>query len=283
METKINFTVDDYFNQRTIKDFLRKKHDVSASLLTQLKQSQNGILLNGNHAAVIEKIKVGDVVTITLPEDKNEIEPINIPIKILYEDAHIIAYDKPPFMPTHPVRGHLDDTLANAAAYYALSKGENYSFRAINRLDRDTSGIVLAAKNAYCASILPKSTKKIYIGICEGEISTPFTIDKPIRLKEGHTIQREVGEGGVRAITHGEPIKISNGHTLIRFTLETGRTHQIRVHMASIGHPLAGDDMYGGSRTFFPRQALHCGEISFMHPVNREFVSIGSDFSSSFF
>lgn len=276
MGIQIKFTVDENNDGIQVKNFLRGDCDVSATLLRQLKLVENGITSNGVHIRTIDKLYSGDEVAITLPDEKNEIEPINLPIKILYEDEHIIAFDKSAFMTVHPVHGHIDDTLANAAAYYAESKGEVWSFRAVNRLDRDTSGVLLTAKNAYAAALLPKSVKKIYIAVCEGVIKEGGTVNAPIRLKEGHSIQREVGSGGVNAVTHYRPLKYGNGHTLTEFDLETGRTHQIRVHMSYLGYPLAGDDMYGGSLKYISRQALHCREVCFQHPVTKKQIRIES-------
>lgn len=281
-KTIINFKVSEDYNNKTVKDFLRQKCDVSSTLLRQLKLTENGITRNGEHVRSVDILKFDDEVSITLPEEKNDITPINFPIDILYEDEHIIVFNKAPFMAVHPVHGHIDDTLANAAAYYAKSRGELWTFRAVNRLDRDTSGTLLAAKNAYAAARLPKSVKKKYIAVCEGILKDGGTIDAPIRFKEGHSIQREVGEGGVRAVTHYKPVKWGNNHTLVEFDLETGRTHQIRVHMSHLGYPLAGDDMYGGSRAFIDRQALHCGEVSFIHPVTNEFMRIQSKLPGEF-
>lgn len=276
MRTRINFTVSPEYDGKTLKVFLRSGCGVSASLLTQLKLEENGIANGGAHAIATDILHTGDNITITLPMDKNEIAPVKLPISILYEDEHIIIFDKQPHMAVHPVHGHLDDTLANAASYYSQKQGENYTFRAVNRLDRDTSGALLAAKNSYAASLLPKTAKKKYIAVCEGIIEHGGTVNAPIRLKEGHTIQREVGEGGVSAITHYKPIQSCGGHTLVEFELETGRTHQIRVHMSHLGYPLAGDDMYGGSREFISRQALHCAEIDFIHPITHEQMKIKS-------
>ena len=274
MGLKIKFTVGRDYDGKVVKEFLRRKCGVSATLLTQLKLVENGITNNGEHTRAIDFVKEGDEIVITLPDDRNDIQPVNLPINIMYEDEHVIVFNKAPFMAVHPVHGHIDDTLANAVAHYAQTKGEVWTFRAINRLDRDTSGAIIVAKNAYSAALLPKSVKKKYIAVCEGIIENSGTVDAPIRFKEGHTIQREVGEGGVRAVTHYKPIKWSSNHTLVEFNLETGRTHQIRVHMSNLGHPLAGDDMYGGSLEFIERQALHCGEISFLHPITGESIRI---------
>lgn len=282
MSTKLKFKVEEDYNNKTVKEFLRRKCDVSSTLLRQLKLVENGITRNGGHIRSVDILKNGDEVVLNLPEEKNDITPVNLPIEILYEDEHIIIFNKAPFMAVHPVHGHIDDTLANAAAYYAKSKREIWTFRAINRLDRDTSGVLLAAKNAYAAARLPKSVKKKYIAVCEGILEDGGTVNAPIRLKEGHSIQREVGEGGIFAVTHYKPITNRNNHTLVEFDLETGRTHQIRVHMSYLGYPLAGDDMYGGSLCFINRQALHCGEISFIHPITNEFMRVQSELPREF-
>lgn len=282
MGIRIKFTVNEDYDNKLVKEFLRRKCEVSSTLLTQLKLIENGITRNGEHIRAVDMLHLGDEVVITLPDDINNITPVNLPIDILYEDEHIIIFNKSPFMAVHPVHGHIDDTLANAAAYYAGNRGEVWTFRAINRLDRDTSGALLAAKNAYAAAKLPKSVKKKYIAVCEGILENSGTVDKPIRFKEGHSIQREVGEGGVSAVTHYKPIEWGNNHTLVEFELETGRTHQIRVHMAYLGYPLAGDDMYGGSLEFINRQALHCGEVSFIHPITNEFMRIESRLPKEF-
>lgn len=272
----LEFVVTPDYDGESVKVFLRKYCNVSARLLTDLKKYPNGITANGKHIRSIDILHTNDIVCLNLPEEKNDIIPVNMKINIVYEDKYIIIIDKPPFMPVHPVHGHIDDTLANAVAYYAQNKGEKWTFRAINRLDRDTSGLVLIAKDSYSAALLGGSVEKVYIALCEGIICGEGTIDAPIRLKEGHTIQREVGEGGVSAITHWKSINTLFNHTLLSVKLETGRTHQIRVHFSSLGLPLAGDDMYGGHRNIFSRQCLHCAELDFIHPINKEKMIIKS-------
>lgn len=274
----MKFTVPQEFDGITVQNFLRKHCFVSARMLTKLKRVENGITLDGKHIRNIDILHGGDTVELILPEESVHIEPVDLPLDIVYEDEWLIVYNKPPFMPVHPVRDHQFDTLANAAAFHAAKTGENYTFHAINRLDKDTSGLVLAAKNAYGASFLPSRTEKLYIALCEGKITGSGTIDAPLRLKEGHTIQREIGEGGVRAVTHYTAVEnYGEDYTLLEIRLETGRTHQIRAHFSCIGHPLAGDDMYGGSRERFPRQCLHCAELSFTHPESGEKLTIRKD------
>lgn len=258
----------------SVKNFLRKHCDVSARLLAELKRVPNGITANTKHIRSIDILHAGDIIELNFPKEESKIEAVNLEIKIAYEDEEIIVFDKPFHMPVHPVHDHQKDTLANAAAYHALKMGESYAFHAINRLDRDTSGLVLCAKNQYTAAFLPKNMSKVYFALCEGKLTGSGTINLPIKLKEGHTIQRETGKDGVPAVTHWKVIENFPEHTLVECHLETGRTHQIRVHFASIHHPLAGDDMYGGSLMYFQRQCLHCGEIQFLHPVKKQKIKL---------
>lgn len=273
---KLKFTVTKEYNNKPAKFFLRSYCNISARTLISLKQAYMGITRNNQLLKVIDNVYEGDEVIISLKEDENEITPIKMDLEILYEDEHILVLDKPPFMPVHPTRNHQTDTLANGVANYMRQKNEFYKFRALNRLDRDTTGIVLLAKNSYAANNLKTSFSKVYYAVCQGNIKKNGRVDAPISLKEGHTIERIAGAGGVRAITNYEVKENANNHTLLKLNLETGRTHQIRVHMAYIGHPLAGDDMYGGSLKLINRQALHCGQCSFIHPIKNISITICS-------
>lgn len=277
-EVILNFTVPAQYDNTQAKWFLRNYCNISVRLITALKLVPLGISRNGELLRVIDTVYENDIIQIKLPEDNNEIEPVDIPLDICYEDDHIILLNKPPYMPVHPTHGHIDDTLANGVAFYLNNKNESFSFRAINRIDRDTTGLVLVAKHSYAASNLVKNVQKKYVAVCEGEILNSGTVDAKISLLPGHTIQRTAGTpDGVTAITHYNPILTKNGHTLVEFNLETGRTHQIRVHMSYIKHPLAGDDMYGGSLEHIKRQALHCKTITLLHPVTHKEITVTTD------
>ena len=254
----------------SVRSFLRRHCNVSARLLARLKRTENGMTVNGRTVRSIDVLKGGDRIELTLPADESDIEPVELPIEIVYEDETMLVLNKPPFMPVHPVHEHQMDTLANAVMYYYRQKGEKCTFRAVNRLDKDTSGLVIAAKSGYAHTFLSSSVKKKYTALCEGILEGSGTVDAPIRIKEGHTIQREAGEGGVSAVTHYIALCSAFGHTLLSLSLETGRTHQIRTHLSHIGHPLAGDEMYGGSRKVFQRQCLHCSELEIIKPVSME-------------
>lgn len=277
-EIVLTFTVPEQFNNTQAKWFLRNYCNISARLLTSLKMVPLGITRDGELLRVVDTIYAGDIIKIKLPQDDNKIEPVNLPLDICYEDEHILLLNKPPYMPVHPTHDHIYDTLANGVAYYLKNKNMNISFRAINRLDRDTTGLVLVAKHSYSAANLVKNVKKTYIAVCEGEISESGTVNANIALLPGHTIQRTAGvPDGVYAVTHYKPLLVKNNHTLVEFDLETGRTHQIRVHMSYINHPLAGDDMYGGSLEHITRQALHCQKITFIHPITHKKITVTTE------
>lgn len=273
-ENKISFTVPSDVEKIDAKTFLRKHCDISARTLSKLKRTHLGITRNGELLRTCDTLYASDVVVLSLPDDTNSITAIPGELDILYEDEHILVVNKPSNMPVHPTKIHQLDTLANIVSFYMKKTNHVYTFRAINRLDRDTSGCVIIAKDRYTASVVVPSVQKQYIAVCEGEITSNGTVDKPISVMPGRSIQRIVTDSGARSITHYFPLKYSNDHTLTRFVLETGRTHQIRCHMSSIGHPLAGDDMYGGSLKFIKRQALHCYSVSFVHPVTKREIFV---------
>lgn len=273
----LSFTVPTEYDNKEAKQFLKKYCNISARLLISLKQEEMGITRDNKLLRVIDNVFAGDVVKLKLPQDNNEIVPVKMPLDIAFEDEHILVINKPFLMPVHPTHDHYTDTLANGVAYYMENKGEHHSFRALNRLDRDTTGLVLIAKHAYAANALSREVDKTYYAVCEGFITESGTVDLPISLKEGHIMKRQAGCGGAYAVTHYTPIKTVNNHTLVAVKLETGRTHQIRVHMSHIGHPLAGDDMYGGSLKYINRQALHCGDIRFSHPITHELIELSAN------
>lgn len=260
--------------------FLKKHCQVSARMITRLKREKDGIIRDNKILKTIDTVYSGDKIILNLPEDKNSIIPIKGNLRILYEDKYIIAVDKPSNMPVHPTKIHQLDTLANYLVYMQKEKGESYTFRAINRLDKDTSGVVVIAKDRYTASFLFGNLDKTYVAVCEGVILGNGTIDKGIKLLEGHTIQRTTADDGVRSVTHYKALRNNGTHTYLEIKLETGHTHQIRCHFSSIGHPLAGDDMYGGSTELIKRQALHCKEVVFTHPITKEIIFVNSQLPS---
>ena len=275
---KINFEIAQADNGLMIKDFL-KNFGVSSALLTKLKQTENGITLNGSFAKAIEQIKTGDILEISIECKGHMPEPSDTKIDILYEDADILVVNKPPFMPVHESRNHRGDTLSNAVSAYMK---EDTAFRAVFRLDRDTSGAVLIAKHELAASKLAGKIKKDYYAVVHGKITDSGTIDLPIKRLGESIIKRCVAEDGEHAVTHYTPVKRINGKTLLKINLETGRTHQIRVHFSHLGYPLVGDSLYGGEDEHINRHALHCKDIYFLHPITNEEMHISCPFPDDF-
>lgn len=274
---ELTFIVPEKYDGVKAQGFLRGHCKLSYRTLVKLKRVDGGITRNGELLRTIDILHPGDKVVLKMPETRPPAESRNLPLEIVFEDNDIIICNKPANMPVHPSRGHADDTLANAVAAHLENSGEYLAFRPINRLDRDTTGIVLCAKNAHCAANLCNKSKKIYIAVCEGTVEGSGTIDLPIGIKKGHGIMREVSDDGEKAVTHYKAVANGNNHTLLEIRLETGRTHQIRVHFSHLGHPLAGDDMYGGSREFIQRQALHCQSIHFIHPISNKKMDFSTD------
>ena len=263
-------------NARTVKEILLSEIDLSVSLLKKVKFT--GIYVNGERVTVRKTVKSGDTVSIVFPEDScSDIEPIEYPLNIVYEDEDILAVSKPTSMPVHPSLGNHLVTLANAVMWYY--RETPFTFRAVNRLDRDTSGLVLIAKNAEAAFRLSDSMKrgefkKEYLAIIDGVPSLPSgTVDAPIAREREGEMKRVVRADGKRAITHYEVLKSNGDCSLVRIKLETGRTHQIRVHMAHIGHPLTNDFLYGNGKPG-DTYCLHAEKLSFPHPKTKETIAL---------
>ena len=259
-----------------IKEFL-KQNGFTATLIKKVKYG--GVFINGKNVTMRGIVKHGDEVFVNLPEDVSEgIQPINMPLDIIYEDEYMIAVNKPKNMPTHPSKGNSLPTLANGVMAHFNG---NHTFRSINRLDRDTSGIVLIAKDAYSAATLSSSMKngkfkKKYIAKVEGILDQKQgIIDAPIRREAEGEMKRIVAPDGKRAITEYKVISENNGRSIVEVILHTGRTHQIRVHFAYIGHPLCADFLYG-ERIEGERYSLHCCELSLPHPKTGETITLSA-------
>lgn len=259
-----------------LRDVLRAKH-VSASLLTALKQS-DGIRIDGVPMRANERVRAGAEILLTLPpEERTEVVPQDLPLAIAHESRHAVVLDKPAGMTVHPTLGYSDGTLANAWLGELARRGETGVFRPVNRIDRNTSGLVLCAKNVWAAPLLARSVQKRYAAVVEGELPLGRgVIDAPIARCEDSIIRRCVRPDGKQSRTEYEVIGAGGGHSLVFCLPVTGRTHQIRVHFASIGHPLAGDDLYGGHTKLIARHALHCAEILFCEPETGQMICVHS-------
>ncbi|MCO7136964.1 RluA family pseudouridine synthase [[Clostridium] leptum] len=273
--TVLRFPVPAECDGMRLKTFLRGRCGVSYRLVVRLKHVPMGMTMGGRLIRTIDPVHVGQVVELRLPPDTKTAQPMGSgDLRVLFEDAHLLIVDKPAGMAVHPSAGREDNTLLGAAAAYRKEHGEEGAFRPVGRLDRDTSGIMVLAKHTHAAHLLNGQIKKWYLAICLGELQGDGTIDLPLRIKEGHSIQREVGEGGQNAVTHWKSLAVGRGKTLLGVRIETGRTHQIRAHMAHIGHPLAGDTMYGPGGDGIGRHALHCGAVGLTHPVSGQCIHL---------
>ncbi|MDD3204483.1 MAG: RluA family pseudouridine synthase [Lachnospiraceae bacterium] len=282
MERIVTYTITEMNNHKPIDLFL-KSMGYSSQNIIALKKMPESILVNGTWEHVNFKLHTNDVLTIHVKETLSSLNivPISLPLNIVYEDADILVINKTAHMPIHPSQNNYDNTLANAVMYYFNNQNIPYTFRCINRLDRDTTGLTILAKHMISAGILSamvqkREIRREYLAIVEG-IPNPSSgvIDAPIGRMPGSTIERFVDlANGEHAVTHYEvqSSTCDSSLSLVSLWLETGRTHQIRVHMKHIGHPLIGDFLYNPNMKFINRQALHSHRLSFMHPITKRFM-----------
>ncbi len=270
--------VDESMHGCTVKAVLRKHMGISASIVKRLKQTENGILLNGKCVHVDARVQRGERLELTLYDTGSEtIVPVKLPLCILYEDEDILIVNKPAGMPTHPSQNHHTDTLANGVMYHF--RENSVTFRVITRLDRETSGVVLIAKHSFAAQKLSDAMqaqriRKEYIAaVCGTPNPETGRISAPIGRQPGSMILRCVTETGKKAVTEYENLRTHQGLSLLRLYPLTGRTHQLRVHLRHIGTPIYGDDLYGAPQ-IGERTRLHCHAICFSHPMTGEELQI---------
>lgn len=285
MERTLEYIITDEFHNKTVEQFL-KHLEFPHQAIVQLKKTQEGILRNGIWAYTSERLISGDTLTLHLVEEvpQSSIEAIYTPLTIVYEDEDLLVIDKAANMPIHPSMNHHEGTVANGLMYYFHEQRKEFTFRAINRLDRDTSGLTMVAKHLLSGGILSRqvSTKEIkrtYRAICHGLVPENGTIDAPIARAADSTIERCVDyERGERAVTHYKRVAFDEEKqlSLVELRLETGRTHQIRVHLKHIGHPIIGDFLYNPDYTYCQRQALHSASLDFIHPITKKEMHFAS-------
>ena len=262
---------------------LKEELHLSDRLITRLKKA-NKIYLNNLPTYSKKPVIVGDTVSVLIDfdEDNSNIVATEMPLDIIYEDEYLLVINKPAGIAIHPSILHYNDSLSNGVKFYFDKLGLKKKIRIVNRLDRNTSGLVIFAKNEYIQECLirqmkTKEFKKEYLAIVEGILPNKSgTLNFPIARKEGSIIERCVDPNGDKAITHYDVLKTFNNLSLVHIVLETGRTHQIRVHFSYINHPVLGDTLYGHPSKLINRQALHSFKITFVHPVSKEVMTLGA-------
>ena len=281
MNRNIDYIIDEDSAGLRVEQFLRRKR-YSGQNLSEIKRMPKSILVNGVHYYMRQELSTGDHLQVRICETKNseKIPPTNLPLDIIYEDEYLLVLNKPAGMPIHPSLNNYTNSIANALAYYFQSQGKPFIFRCCNRLDRDTSGLTIVSKHLVSGSILSDMTKyrevhREYLAIARGSVTpSEGTIQAPLGRKGGTIIERTVDwEHGEDAVTHYKVVKEANGHSLVSLRLETGRTHQIRIHMKYLGYPLIGDYLYNPDMEYMTRQALHSHHMEFTHPITGEHMS----------
>ena len=281
----MKWTIEHKDEGKLLREFLRNDQGFSRRILKSLIYDGGSILVNEKEENLHYCLKSGDMVTIAFPEEEkgSRMHPEKIPIDIIYEDDAIIVINKQAGIATIPSLNHPNNSVANGVLFHYEKHHIPYTVHVVTRLDRDTSGLLLIAKHRYSHSILSASqkqgkVKRKYYAIIQGALQEKQgMIDANIGRKEGSIIERTVRNDGQRAVTHYQVMKETNSHSLLKVQLETGRTHQIRVHFSHLGYPLAGDDLYGGAKTMIDRQALHCCSLEFEHPQSKEWMTITTE------
>lgn len=276
----LTFQLEEEHGGMELKEILYNKMRLSSRLVRKLKRNK-AIFVNNNRISFSARLRKGDIVKVIMEEEPNQFEPENIPVEVVYEDADLLLVNKEPGIVVHPTKGHPTGTMANAIVYYMKEKKQNFKIRFVNRLDRDTSGLIIIAKNPFAQQELSKQmqgnlVEKIYLAVVKGNIEKDEgTICEPIGRPDPEEIRRMVYEGGQQSITHYKVSSRLKEASVVRIKLETGRTHQIRVHMSHIGYPLIGDELYGHvDENLIKRQALHAQSLIFYQPRTNERVEV---------
>lgn len=282
MSRRLEWTVPPEQAGTRVDTLLRNSMGLSGTVIRRIKWLEDGILADGRRVNTRYVPAAGQVLSVRLsdPERRSGLVPRPGPIEVVYEDADLIVLNKAPGISVHPGPGHYEDTIGNFLLYYYDSRGEKGDFHPIHRLDRGTSGLMVVAKHPYAQECLKQQLHtpefcRVYLAVCEGKPgSERGVIDQPIGAKPGSLMEQMVCPEGKPARTHYETIQTVGTRTLLRLVLETGRTHQIRVHMAYLGHPLIGDFLYGvEDQTQISRPALHSSRLSFRHPIGNHICS----------
>lgn len=272
---KIEYSVTEEYHQYPLLHFLKGYVKLSTRIVQTLRHTKGSVLVNDEYARLVDKVSLGDKVTITLPETTTPPLLWETALDIIFEDDDLLVINKPSGISVHPTFNHPNGTLCNAVAAY-LTKENNYSSvaRAVGRLDKVTSGVMIFAKNSFAASKLNGNLDKTYLAVVTGTTQESGFIEAPVYRPDFNKTVRCVDEKGDYALTTYKTLFHCNNISVVEVKTETGRTHQIRVHFSHIGHPLIGDEMYGGASTeSITRAALHCYQVSFTHPVTNELLT----------
>jgi 23S rRNA pseudouridine1911/1915/1917 synthase len=285
MSNKLIYKVDENEEHTKLREYLRRVAKLSGRLIKGAA-IQGRIEVNNERAKLNYVLKQGDIITFEVnKEESQNIEPQKIDLEIVYEDSDVIVVNKPPRMVVHPTKSYQEGTLANGLLYYFKEKGENCIVRLVSRLDMDTSGLIIIAKNQFSHMALARDMQKeefekSYMAVVHGNLNCSIgTIDEPIYRPTEDSIRRIVDERGQKSITHFEVVESFGAGDLVKLILETGRTHQIRVHLNYLGHPIYGDSLYGieDDKALIDRQALHAYKLSFPHPRTGEIITLETD------
>lgn len=271
------YIVKSNVKEQSAKDYLKRHENISSSLWKKIKK-QEEFFLNGQKTRPTRaNVKPGDIIEFNISE-QSKVVPVKLPLTVCYEDEYLLIADKPAGMLTHPLTFEAENTLANAVMYHYQKTGQNIGCHPLYRLDRNTSGLVVFGKTGQIQHLLGNSHQKLqrrYLALVHGKITPPDgTVDAPIGRAKNSIILHEVNSAGKTAVTHYRTIRTYADYSLIELQLETGRTHQIRVHMSYLHHPLLGDDLYGGTRNLIMRHALHAYKLQFIHPFTQKEILI---------
>ncbi len=265
--------------------YLLKDNSLSEAYISKLRHDPAYLLINGEKADMRSKVKIGDRVSFALNVGASaEIKTCDIPLDIVFEDEYLLVVNKPSNLTTVPTRSHYDENLAGAVCKYMKQKDDNFVFRVINRLDKDTSGLVIIAKSLFSYNKI-SNIEKTYEAICTGKLDCKTCIIKPIyteNINGINTIKRQISSLGKEATTYVTPLKSNAYFSHVQLKLKNGRTHQIRLHMSSINHALVGDIIYGEKSSIISHTALICKEISFVHPKANETISLSCNYPDDF-